>query len=75
MGRDPENPKRLVLGWKKIRVKQTGGKVHGMSKSQRKRNAKKAWKTRKKDVTGLKKSKKKAKKTRKANIKMGFTKK
>jgi len=74
MVRDPENPKRLVKGWVKTRKNKTSKKVGGMTRSQRKKAAKKMVKTKKKDVAGQRRAKKKAKITRKKSKQAGLTK-
>ena len=73
MVRDPKNPRRLVKGWVKTpKVKKS--KVRGMSKAQRKKAARKAARTRKKDIRGQRIAKKKAKLTRKKSKQAGLIK-
>jgi len=67
-GWDPENPKRIVVGWRKtlkpgVKTKHTGG----VSKSKRSQVAKKSAKERKKHPAQQKKIIKKNAKLRKAN--------
>ena len=71
MGRK-KGQKKLIKGYKYKKTKATIGKVGGKSKSQRSRDARKAWKTRKSDIKGLRVSKKRAKATMKAKKKAGM---
>lgn len=69
VGRDPNNPKRIVKGWKKVRVKKTTGKDRAI----RKKAAKKAARTKKAQGAGAKKKiQKKRAKTLKVKKKMGL---
>lgn len=73
MVRDPDNKRRLVKGWKKVRKHKTSKKVGGMSKAQRRKAARKAVKTKRKNVRGQKIAKKRAKQTRKKSKQAGFS--
>ncbi len=74
MVRDPKNPKRVVKGWVQTPKHKKVGKIGGKSKSQRKKAARKAARTRKHDIAGQKRAKKKARITRKKSKQAGLTK-
>lgn len=65
--RDPSNPKKLIMGYTKVKKKGVKAKHSSLSKAQRQNIAKKNWKKRKANPTQLKKSMKKSVQTRKAN--------